>query len=115
MRKDSYKIGLGSDKIGLIEASDGSKSAQERPKSSPRRPQEGTVSGPQGGAHIGPRGVLYRMLYFGGFLGLLGPSWGHLGANLGPSWVLLGASEGLFFVDVNEDFAFAYNCYALAL
>ena len=96
VRKDSYKIGLGSDKIGLIEASDGSKSAQECPRSSPRRSQEGTVSGPQGGTLIRPAGYFYRMLYFGGFLGLLGPSWGHLGANLGPSWGHLGASEGLF-------------------
>ena len=43
VRKESSTIGLGSDKLSLLAASDGSKSAQERPKSSPRGPQEGTV------------------------------------------------------------------------
>ena len=107
LRKDGHKIALESDKTGPIEAPDGSKSAQERPKSSPRRPQEGTVSGPKGGTEIAPASLFYLLPYFGGFLGLLGPSWGHLGAMLGPSWGHVGASEGLFFVDVNEDSALA--------
>ena len=67
--------------------------------------------GPVGalGALLGPKmGV--QLVSFSS----LGLSWGFSGppwAILGPSWGQFGASEGLFFVDVNEDYALSQNCF----